>query len=380
MKVSLRLAELLKDSARRRRGLVAEISGTAQIDRHTVSAMLNNTVEYINLDAMGRLCDYLVKYHDVDERRLPGALLGRDPDKLWDMLASCQQLHFCLGTRRSPEWPGAEFVMATDSRLQGLMLSKLSQVPDPIHDSHSTEAAHRLRSEFHLVPSPPREAPADPYSQWSATREKAKSLYADLQQQNGSACLFLGTTKVNPATEITLARTWGAEPFACQDDVRSPKDRACPFFFRYREQDPKPESCCGGMRLARRTPAPRPGLYYEKEDGSWDECACDPAASDAAFIFFAYHPSVARVEVACGGFSSRATDCMTKSLDEIVGRIHGPQYTSRTLDVGVYIVRFSFDSEAAEFDPERDNRPFKTEVIGLSPEVIRRRLAPRQQP
>lgn len=373
MKVSLRLAELLTCSPRRR-GLVAEISSATGIDRHSVSALLNNGAEYISLDALGRLCEYLIDYHKIDARRLPGALFGRDPDRLWDLLAGAQQLHFCLGTRRSKEWHGAEYVMSTDSRLQGLMLSMLSHAARP-HDASPVDSSGGLRAEFHLVPSPPRDAPRDSKGQWSHARREAETLYAELQQQNGSACLFLGSGKVNPAVELTLARAWSAAPFVTQDDVKYPADRSCPIFFRYRDDDPKPDSFCGGMKLAKRGPVIEPGIHYEQEGKLWKACPCNPADSDAAYIFFAYYPNTAHAEVACGGFSSRATNCLTRALEEIVKQIPGPQYTSRTLDVGLYVVHFTFDAGNTDYDRYRDNRPFQTNVIGLSPKVIERRLA-----
>jgi hypothetical protein len=333
--------------------------------------MLNNQAEYVSLRVLGRLCDYLVKHQGVEAHRLPGALFGSDPDKFWELLAGRQHLHFCLGTRSSPEWPGADYVMSTDSRLQGLMLSRLTQ--------GAAGRALAVCPEFHLVSSPPRKAPADPEKKWENARQSAGKLYAELHQKYGTGCIFFGSQKVNPMLELCFATTFFATPFSSQDGVARPRDRSCPLFFRYREEDPKPDSFFGGLQLAKGAPAKEPGLYYEVDDGSWEACVCDPASSDAAFFFYAFYPATAHLEVACGGFSSRATNCLTEHLEEVVSEVGKPQFTSKSLDVGMYVIRFTFDTSDQSAARSGDQRPFTRQVIGLSTKVIQRRLNRRRK-
>ncbi len=144
--------------------------------------------------------------------------------------------------------------------------------------------------------------------------------------------------------------------------------------FRFRKTDPKPPSLCGGMRLAADTPAPQPGIYYETAKKKWESCPWATESSDAAFVFYAFQRTIAQADIACGGFSSRATRCLTDNLDSIVSQCGAPQFISDELQVGLHIIRFSFDPANRDHDIYRDNRDFKTEVIPVPEEVVRRRL------
>ena len=63
---------------------------------------------------------------------------------------------------------------------------------------------------------------------------------------------------------------------------------------------------------------PRPpslyGMYYETVTGKWTALPRTLPSGDVAFLFYAYRPSNVQVEVACGGFSARATRCLTRKL------------------------------------------------------------------
>jgi hypothetical protein len=378
MKISIRFAEHLQGPLDRR-GLIAEIEQFTGIERHTVSALLNNTAKYVSLDALARISDYLVKKHGVDPSLLPGALLGRDPEHFWEALATCEQLDFCLGTRISPEWPGSDYVMSADARLQGRLLSTISRFATGVGTKPAKsvkEPASRGRCpNFHLVTAPDREVTVqDPGSQWPDLRHGAEQLYESLRPRKRSAVIALGSVKVNPMVELLLAQAFSATPFVTQDDVLSPQDRRCPILFRYRDYDPQPPSCAGGMELAAELPASQPGLYYETKGGSWELCPWDPASSDVAFLFYRYFPPTAQVEVTCGGFSGRATSCLTEQLEEITSELGEPQYVSEHLHLGLYVIHFTFDPADTDFDQYRDDRPFETRVIRLDDAVIARRL------
>lgn len=421
MKISIRLAALLEKHGRRRRGLIAEIEKRAKIERHTVAGLLNNTAKYVSIDALARICDYLIDVHGVPADILPGALLVRNPERFWEMLAACQRLEFCIGTRVSKDWPGAEYVMATDSRLQGVLLSRLSRLDEHRAAPSPAQAAEAARKEeskqkppeqeragpgapagpgplrrqhaqFHLVAAPSRRATAQaPGANWAKVVARANGVYqksgggpsapgapggtADEGPGQWSALFALGSVKVNPVVELVLATAFGGSPFVSLDNkLAKAVQRPCPMLFRYRDDDPQPPSFCGGVQIAADTPAPKPGLYYESDKGKWECCPWDAESGDAAFVFYASYPHLARVEVACGGFSSRATDCLTNALNEIIPALGEPQYKSRQVAAGMYLVEFHFEPGGAGENGPQPGRLRDFKVVPVPEKALARRL------
>jgi hypothetical protein len=174
--------------------------------------------------------------------------------------------------------------------------------------------------------------------------------------------------------ELMLAHAFAATPFVSQDHVARSKDRRCPILFRYRDDDPQPPACCGGVRLAARTPAPRFGMYFETEKGDWEDVGWDLPSQDIGYLFYTYRPNVAQVEVACGGFSARATMCLTQRLDDIAAELGDPQFISESVHVGLYLIKFTFDPNDEESTLNRDDRKFQYRVIRLDEKVLHRRL------
>ncbi|MGA2033604.1 MAG: helix-turn-helix transcriptional regulator [Thermoguttaceae bacterium] len=388
MKVIIRLAEHLGEAAHQH-GVAARIEKRTGIERHTVAALLHNEAKYVSLEAIGKLCEYLVEEHRVERRLLPGVLLGRVPEDFWQMLAGCEQLDFCLGTRVSRQWRDAEYVMATDSRLQGVLLSKVSRFCDALAPPQAPPgkaapqqdvAAARKYADghchpmFHLLRGPGRDAtPEDPGPDWAKICLGASQLYQQRECPKRNATLALGSIKVNPMVELMLANIFSTEPFVVQDKVARPRDRRCPLWFCFRESDPKPPSCCGGVRLAAGATAGKPGLYYERDDGKWEPCLVDER-NDAAFLFYRHRLGSGRVEVACGGFSSRATHCLTEDIEAIVAALGEPQFETNDLRVGMYVIRFTFGQGSGGRRRPDSERPFRTEVLPLAQKVLARRL------
>jgi hypothetical protein len=404
MRISLRLAEQLGTSANKR-GVLAAIEKEFKVERHTVASWLNNKARYVSLDALGHVADYLVK-HGANKDLLPGALLGRDPEYFWDALASCKKVQFCLGTRTSPQWPGSDYVMSCDALLQGRMLTQISnqvyrvgggttesqergthEAAQPSKEAATRQEggnqriAHSLFPEFNLLAGPDRKLTAENADDlWHKSQQDAIELHDSFLAQPSSALIALGSIKVNSLVEVMLARAFAATPFCTQDTVAEPKKRRCPILFRYREEaklwerDPQPSSCCGGVQLAAKTPAPRYGIYYETESGRWEACGWEPASEDVAFLFYAYRPSTVQVEVACGGFSARATRCLTRKLEDITGQLGEPQFISDSLHVGLYLIAFSYDPKDKNYAKDRDDRDCEFRVIPLGKKVLSSRL------
>ena len=62
MRYSFRLAELVGHTPdpKKRPGTIKQICEFTGLDRHQVAALLKNEVKYIPLEAISKLCDYLI--------------------------------------------------------------------------------------------------------------------------------------------------------------------------------------------------------------------------------------------------------------------------------------------------------------------------------
>ena len=92
--------------------------------------------------------------------------------------------------------------------------------------------------------------------------------FVDATGDRGLICI--GSIKSNPVVELLFSDVFGYTPFVTEDDVDDVSARSCPFFLRYRDTDPKPDSASAGTRLSKNEDAPEPGFYFEKDDGTWE--------------------------------------------------------------------------------------------------------------
>jgi hypothetical protein len=116
-----------------------------------------------------------------------------------------------------------------------------------------------------------------------------------------------------------------------------------------------------------------PGLYYEQADGDWVGCPCSRTA-DAALILITYRPPLDRLEVVLGGFSGRATRCLTGVLHAFAGKLWPPKCITPQLEIGAFVVQFTFPAGKAKGNATLPSQPSAIEVIPLDEEVIKRRL------
>ena len=378
MKLSIRLSSLLKDQLHRR-GLIQEIATHTGLERHTVAALLKNSAQYVSINALNKICTYLDQQKIVDADLLPGALWGKEHSGFWDMLANMKRLEFCLGTRAHPDWPGIDYVMANDAHLQGVLLSQVSArcFPDRCRRIRAKRHAQRHFPDPHLVPAAKRVEGDDGTGRANNElgQNRAREIHTSFKQcADSGALVALGSCKVCSVLDMILAETWGGEPFQSDDSVLSPKDRRCPFYFRYRPTDPTPDSLCGGTRLSQEHAPEKPGIYYEKEGGKWDCLPCVFNQQDAAFVFYAYRPHLDELQLACGGFSGKATGCLAAQLGKIADDLWAPQYRSPELEVGLFLVKIKF-TDAGSGDVETSgSQDFTQSVIAIHPSVVQRRL------
>src|SRR5438128_4634764 len=127
MRYSFRLAEVVghMPDPRKRPGTIKNICEFTGLDRHQVAALLKNEVKYVPLDALSKLCAYLIErgYAKADE--LPGRLFGVEAEHFWELIARRRRLELCLGVRQGDAKDTLDdaWVVASDSVLLGELLN-----------------------------------------------------------------------------------------------------------------------------------------------------------------------------------------------------------------------------------------------------------------
>lgn len=382
MRYSFRLAELVghMPDPRKRPGTIKEIVEHTGLDRHQVAALLKNEVKYIPLKALSRLCDYLVERGYVAADALPGALFSVEPENFWELLARRRRLELCVGVRRADpgEWPEGAWVVASDSVLLGELLNGVSTLGGTRHHRvASGENGSRAPSN---APHPEHLKQTLVWSPGQGTLEeviqRAKDVYDDFAKSGSDKALVaLGSIKSNPVVELMFAEAFGCEPFKTEDDVANPKKRACPFFLRFRNDDPHPDSCSGGLRLSKSTPSDEPGLYYETAKGDWAHCSWDAPEHDAALVFYVHRESQGRLEMALSGFSGRATRQLAKTLAARAEDFWPPVYEGHGMQIGAFIVQYTFSAQTDNIhDLLRTDIVASTKIIPIDGKVIERRM------
>lgn len=385
MRYSFRLAEVVghMPDPRKRPGTIKAICEYTGLDRHQVAALLKNEVKYIPLDALSKLCAYLIErgYAQADE--LPGRLFGVEPEHFWELIARRRRLELCLGVRRGDSNTlDDSWVVASDSVLLGELLNGATTLGGTGGAASDDETAGG-----NVAPRP-KVRPHPEYLQqslvWSpgqASLEEcqtmASSIYQAFSEAAGDKALVcLGSNKSNPVVETLVAASFGCEPFVSQDSIATANKRSCPLFLRYRDHDPQFTSCFGGTRLAKNLAANKPGIYYEKPDGSWGCCEWEADKRDAAFVVYVHRESQGRMEMALGGFSGRATRLLARLLARRGDEFWPPVYSDEGLQIGVFVVQFTLPGGAVqERDLSRGDVHAEDQIVRIDPEVIRRRLA-----
>lgn len=376
MRYEFRLAELLGHTPDRRKrpGTIKAIVEYTGLDRHQVASLLKNEAKYIPLEALSRLCDYLVEHGYATADSLPGALFAVKPEHFWELLARRRKLEICLGVRRpdNDDAPETPWVVASDAVLLGEVLNGVTTLGGTDKLARSQQHSRELPTHPELLrqtlvwsPGPGNEATAEAI-------ERARSVHRDFTSTSGDKALIcLGSVKSNPVVEMILADTFGAEPFKSQDDIASAKDRRCPFFLRYRDRDPHPPCASAGTRLSKSDDAKEPGIYYENADGTWTFAG----GQDTALVFYIYRESLGRLEMILSGFSGRATRLLARTLANRGEEFWPPVYQANYLQVGAYIVQYRPSEDVDEPDDI-----LRTDLIGtptvtpLPVEAIARRL------
>ncbi len=378
MQYSFRLAELLSHmpDPRKRPGTIKTIVEYTGLDRHQVAALLKNEVQYIPLKALSRLCDFLVEHGHATADQLPGALFAVEPESFWELLARRRRLQMCLGVRRVIEAanPEVSYVPASDSVLLGELLNGATTLGGTLPLRKSLTNPDEVQRPEHLKQSlvwSPGQAPDADVRQHA---NEIYDMYSEVHGDKGLVCI--GSTKSNSVVELVIANAFGADPFVSEEGVASPRERHCPFFIRYREQDPQPMSCMGGMKLDKSSKAMAPGIYYEDAKGKWVQGGFEDSKHETALVFYIHRESLGRLEMVLAGFSGRATRLLARGLADRAQDFWPPNFVGQGIQIGAFIVQYTLASPSKKgSDMLRTDLAASSKVIPIPPESIGSRIS-----
>jgi hypothetical protein len=381
MRYAFRLAELLGHTPDRRKrpGTIKSIVEHTGLDRHQVASLLKNEAKYIPLEALSRICDYLIDHGYATADQLPGALFAVNAENFWELLARRGEIEIVLGVRQtaSSQSPDNATVVASDAVLFGELLNGVSTLGGAAKHQGSAEDEE---GKGETVPMPDRIQQSLVWSPGEVSLEDARARatevfesFVDAQGDRGIVCI--GSVKSNPVVELLFAEAFGCTPFVTEDDVDDVSARSCPFFLRYRDSDPKPDGASAGMRLSKNEDAPEPGFYYEKDDGTWDYAGGKDR--DTALVFYLFREALGRLDMVLSGFSGRATRLLAKTLAIRGEEFWPPVYEEGGVQIGAYLVQY----ENADAKPSRDDLLFNpggaAKIMPLSKKAIAKRMARR---
>jgi hypothetical protein len=199
-------------------------------------------------------------------------------------------------------------------------------------------------------------------------------LYSETSGDKGLVCI--GSIKSNAVVEIVMAQAFGGEPFASQDRVTEARQRQCPIFIRYREQDPQPPSCMAGMALDQATKNMAPGIYYEDAGGKWIQGGFEDSKHETALVFYIHRESLGRLEMVLAGFSGRATRLLARALATRAQDFWPPNFEGQGIQIGAFIVQFGMPTAAKKgSDILRTDLAAVSKVIAIPAESIAGRIS-----
>ncbi|QDT07699.1 hypothetical protein K227x_61270 [Rubripirellula lacrimiformis] len=381
MRYAFRLAELLGHTPDRRKrpGTIKSIVEHTGLDRHQVASLLKNEAKYIPLDALSRICDYLIDHGYAPADQLPGALFAVNAENFWELLARRGEIEIVLGVRENSDTssPDNATVVASDAVLFGELLNGVSTLGGAAKHHGTTDGEE---NSVQSVPMPDRLQQTLVWSPGQVSLEDARTRatevfegFVEAQGDRGMVCI--GSVKSNPVVELLFADAFGCTPFVTEDDVDDVSARSCPFFLRYRDTDPKPGGASAGLRLSKNEDAPEPGFYYEKDDGTW--AYAGGKDKDTALVFYLFREALGRLDMVLSGFSGRATRLLAKTLAIRGEEFWPPVYEEAGLQIGAYLVQY----DNTDTKPSREDLLFNAggaaTIMPLSRDAIAKRMARR---
>jgi hypothetical protein len=357
MRIVPRLREILEAHGAYNRGIIKRIAEFATTDPRQITALLNDKLRHIPMRTLSATCCFLVEELGIDPDEVSRSLFGFKADGLSSMLKHTH-VDYCIGLRNLHETAEPRWVNAYDAMLQGAFLEGLFAI------GHK----HRTGLKQHLVRS------YHPAGNQAWLAEQSSAYYANLGKRKGARALVcLGSVKSNPLSECVIAEAFDTKPFTPPRNTSRPS--LCPFFLRYRDDDPHPPSCHAGRKTTGVCRDRGPGIYYETESGEWEFCPTDDL-HDAAIVFYIHKPTERSAEMVLAGFSGLATGCMARDLSWLSRQLWPPQISQDDLMVGAFVVSYEFRTPPSAHIDFRYLVPKtqKHKVIPISPKVLASRL------
>ena len=354
---------------------LSQLAEAIGVTRHQLLHLLDNDAPHINRRTLSAVCEYLVGHGLVTPSEMFQKLFAVEPDSFWPMLASRQRIDMNLGVRWRKQMGLDQQVVAADAVLQSVLVNRLTGVAaeSPKTGVPIERHAQQVISS-HLALS---------WGYQSSTNTEiqaaARALFKQFtREHDDKAIVCLGSIKGNPMCDPAIARGFRhAKEFCSEDGVASSAERNCPFVMVYREEDPHPPSCWGGVRLAKKDRKPKPGIFFEREPERWDY---EPwgRLEDVALVYYRFLKGTNTLEMVLGGFSGRSTRCLAEMLrtggaDEF----WPPAVETNKLWLGAFVVKFGFRQRRKNegINYRSHDRRISTEVISLPKDSLASRMA-----
>ncbi len=376
MKIRLRAEHFLGLDQPRHMAL-SKLARAIGVTRHQLMHLLDNDAPQLNRKSLEAVCEYLLGHGRLTPVNMFQRLFTMEPDSFWQMLAGRQRIDFFMGVRCRDEVVVDQQIVAADAVLQSVLMNRLTGVAA----ENRTRSTRFVRHAQQVISS----QLVLSWGYYGTTdlelQSKAKGQWKQFAGEHADKCILcLGSIKSNPMCDPVISRAFhDARQFRSEDNVADASQRSCPFMMRYREEDPHPPSCWGGVRLSKEDKSEKrqPGICFEREPQQWDYAPWG-RLDDVAIVYYHYEKGPQNLAMMLGGFSGRSTRCLAEMLRTgAAAEFWPPAVDTNQLSLGVFIVKFAFR-------PPRKNesdhvgsheRRKKTEVIPLPREVLQGRLA-----
>lgn len=374
MRIRLRVEHLL-GLDRERHIALSKLAAAIGVSRHQLMHLLDNDAPHISRRTLGAVCEYLLGHGLVSPSDMFEQLFAIEPDAFWPMLATRQRIDMNLGVRWRKQMGWDQLIVAADAVLQSVLVNRLTGV-----SAESRTARSRIRRHAQQVINSELALSWGYHGSSDAEIQSgANSRFRQfLRQHNDKAVVSLGSIKSNPLTDPLIARGFKrAKAFGSQDAVSDPGERSVPFLMVYREDDPHPPSCWGGVRLHAADRKRKPGMYYESEAGQW-ELAPWSLLEDVALVYYRFLKGPQNLEMVLGGFSGRSTRCLAEMLRTgAAADFWPPVVDTNRVSMGAFIIKFTFRRRRKNegITVRSHDRRIKTEVITISKESLESRMA-----
>ncbi len=145
----------------------------------------------------------------------------------------------------------------------------------------------------------------------------------------------------------------------------------------YRDDDPHPSSCWGGIRWCKSDRHAQPGVCYEHAPGDW---RLVPASEteDVALVYYRYLKGPKNLEMVLAGYTGRSTRCIAEMLRTgAADEFWPPAIDTPQMVVGAFVVKFGYRRRNTRdaIDVRSHSLLKSTKVISISKESLERRIA-----